>query len=188
MIDCREYNVAMRLELARKEIKDDPNRVAELAAYFTHAKLQPVHQALSLRSAMFIFFKLKNFATTATFCRRLLELNPSAKVKILHYCTTYTILRDAQISGVISGLASVIPLVEYLFYCCQESHCLASDWHWSASLWHRVLSRKLTSFKQYLTGFTGHAQRAHICQKLSSIMPDFRGQGNFIKFPVPFSA
>ncbi len=77
---CREYNVAMRLELARKEIKDDPNRVAELAAYFTHAKLQPVHQALSLRSAMFIFFKLKNFATTATFCRRLLELNPSAKV------------------------------------------------------------------------------------------------------------
>ena len=70
----------MRLELARKEIKDDPNRVAELAAYFTHAKLQPVHQALSLRSAMFIFFKLRNFATTATFCRRLLELNPSAKV------------------------------------------------------------------------------------------------------------
>lgn len=80
---CREYNVALRLELARKEIRDDPNRAAELAAYFTHAKLQPVHQALSLRSAMFIFFKLKNFATTAIFCRRLLELNPAAKVLIL---------------------------------------------------------------------------------------------------------
>jgi len=37
---CREYNVALRLELARKEVKDDPNRTAELAAYFTHAKLQ----------------------------------------------------------------------------------------------------------------------------------------------------
>lgn len=76
----REYSTALRLELARKEVKDDPNRTAELAAYFTHAKLQPVHQCLSLRSAMFIFFKMKNFATTATFCRRLLELNPPAKV------------------------------------------------------------------------------------------------------------
>jgi len=45
--------------------------------------LQPVHQCLSLRSAMFIFFKMKNFATTATFCRRLLELNPPAKVRLL---------------------------------------------------------------------------------------------------------
>ena len=32
--------MALRLELARKEVKDDPNRTAELAAYFTHAKLQ----------------------------------------------------------------------------------------------------------------------------------------------------
>jgi coatomer protein complex subunit alpha (xenin) len=77
---AREYSTALRLELARKEVKDDPNRTAELAAYFTHAKLQPVHQCLSLRSAMFIFFKMKNFATTATFCRRLLELNPPAKM------------------------------------------------------------------------------------------------------------
>jgi coatomer protein complex subunit alpha (xenin) len=59
-------------ELKRKEIKDgeDAGRNAELAAYFTHCKLQPVHTALSLRSAMTIFFKLKNFATCATFCRR----------------------------------------------------------------------------------------------------------------------
>ena len=42
---CREYNVALRTELKRKEMKDDPKRTAELAAYFTHAKLQPVHQA-----------------------------------------------------------------------------------------------------------------------------------------------
>ena len=77
----REYTIALRIELKRKELKDDPVRTAELAAYFTHAKLQPVHQALSLRSAMSIFFKLKNFATCATFCRRLLELNPGAKAR-----------------------------------------------------------------------------------------------------------
>lgn len=41
---------------------------------------QPVHLALSLRSAMAIFFKLRNFATAATFARRLLELNPGAKM------------------------------------------------------------------------------------------------------------
>lgn len=45
-------------------------RNAELAAYFTHCRLQAVHTALSLRSAMTIFFKIKNFATCATFCRR----------------------------------------------------------------------------------------------------------------------
>jgi Coatomer (COPI) alpha subunit C-terminus len=56
-------------------------RVAELAAYFTHANMQPVHLALSLRSAMSIFFKLKNFNTCASFCRRLLELNPGQKVR-----------------------------------------------------------------------------------------------------------
>ncbi len=80
----KEYHNALRCELKRKELKegdaDAPVRAAELAAYFTHCKLQPVHLALSLRSAMSIFFKLKNYATCATFCRRLLELNPGEKV------------------------------------------------------------------------------------------------------------
>ena len=44
-------------------------------------RLQRVHLALSLRSAMSIFFKLKNFNTCATFCRRLLELQPDEKVR-----------------------------------------------------------------------------------------------------------
>ncbi|KIY93966.1 Coatomer subunit alpha [Monoraphidium neglectum] len=59
---------------------EDAARAAELAAYFTHCALQPVHLALSLRSAMAIFFKLRNFATAATFARRLLELNPGQKM------------------------------------------------------------------------------------------------------------
>jgi Coatomer (COPI) alpha subunit C-terminus len=41
-----------------------------------------VLQALSLRNAMSMFYKIKNFKTCATFCRRLLELNPSAQVRI----------------------------------------------------------------------------------------------------------
>jgi Coatomer (COPI) alpha subunit C-terminus len=121
---CREYNIALRTELARKQTgADNVNRAAELAAYFTHAKLQPMHQvsvcsrsriascssstcedvslldpvsmagmginmgamllplqALSLRNAMSMFYKIKNFKTCSTFCRRLLELNPSAQV------------------------------------------------------------------------------------------------------------
>lgn len=36
----RDYNIALRLELKRRDIKDDPARVAELAAYFTHCNLQ----------------------------------------------------------------------------------------------------------------------------------------------------
>jgi len=77
---AREYTNALRIELGRKELKDDPARQAELAAYFTHCNLQPIHLSLSLRSAMSIFFKLKNFDTAATFCRRLLEQNPPPKV------------------------------------------------------------------------------------------------------------
>lgn len=66
--------------MKRREVKDDAKRAAELAAYFTHAKLQPYHTALALRSAMVIFAKLKNYNSCATFCRRMLELNSPQKV------------------------------------------------------------------------------------------------------------
>jgi coatomer protein complex subunit alpha (xenin) len=77
---ARDYNIALRVELKRRELKDQPQKAAELAAYFTHCNLQRVHLALSLRSAMTTFFKLKNFNTCATFCRRLLELQPDQKM------------------------------------------------------------------------------------------------------------
>lgn len=77
---AKEYMCALRIEIKRKEFKEDPNRAAELAAYFTHSQLQPIHLSLSLRSAMTLFFKLKNYNTAAGFCRRLLELNPPVKV------------------------------------------------------------------------------------------------------------
>ncbi|GBF89236.1 coatomer subunit alpha [Raphidocelis subcapitata] len=83
VVVCREYATGLLCELKRKELAgDEANapRAAELAAYFTHCQLQPMHLALSLRSAMAIFFKLRNFATAATFARRLLELKPGDKM------------------------------------------------------------------------------------------------------------
>eukprot|EP01023_Acetabularia_acetabulum_P015061 TRINITY_DN17311_c0_g1_i2.p1 TRINITY_DN17311_c0_g1~~TRINITY_DN17311_c0_g1_i2.p1 ORF type:complete len:493 (-),score=127.32 TRINITY_DN17311_c0_g1_i2:1091-2569(-) len=76
---CKEYHIGLRCELKKKEVAADQKKVAELAAYFTHCNLQPVHLMLSLRAAMTLFFKLKNYATCQTFCRRLLELNPGEK-------------------------------------------------------------------------------------------------------------
>ena len=76
---CREYSIGLRCELERRVAGVDETRSAELAAYFTHAALQPGHAVLALRSAMVLFYKLKNYATGATFCRRLLELNAPQK-------------------------------------------------------------------------------------------------------------
>ena len=76
----REYNIGLRCELERKTAPDDAKRGCELAAYFTHTKLHPTHLVLVLRSAMNASFKLKCYATSATFCRRMLELPLQPKV------------------------------------------------------------------------------------------------------------
>jgi hypothetical protein len=84
--ECREYNIALRTEMKRREIAtSDPQRAAELAAYFTHAKLEPYHTALALGSAMRILAKLKNYNSCATFCRRLLELNSTQKASWAYF-------------------------------------------------------------------------------------------------------
>jgi coatomer protein complex subunit alpha (xenin) len=72
---CREYITAIRLELKRKETTD-PIQQCALAAYFTHCKLQPIHTALGLRSAIKISSQqtVKNYIMCAGFCRRALEL------------------------------------------------------------------------------------------------------------------
>eukprot|EP01027_Heterolobosea_sp_BB2_P024293 GEZU01036571.1.p1 GENE.GEZU01036571.1~~GEZU01036571.1.p1 ORF type:complete len:1205 (-),score=317.64 GEZU01036571.1:47-3661(-) len=75
---CREYITAMVLELQRKEIKDaNPARSTELAAYFTHCSIQPIHLMLSLGSAMNVAYRAENFGHAAGFARRLLDLNPN---------------------------------------------------------------------------------------------------------------
>ncbi|XP_049880521.1 coatomer subunit alpha isoform X2 [Pectinophora gossypiella] len=92
---CREYLLGLRMECARKAMPkntlEEQKRTCEMAAYFTHCKLQPVHQILTLRTALNMFFKLKNYRTAASFARRLLELGPRPEVaqqarKILQAC------------------------------------------------------------------------------------------------------
>jgi len=78
---CREYILACTVELERRKIaKADPKRNCELAAYFTHFNLDPVHLILTLKSAQNFAFKLKNFNDAGAFARRLLELGPKPEL------------------------------------------------------------------------------------------------------------
>ena len=81
---CREYILGLSLELERKSLsKDVPNRLrrnCEMAAYFTHCNLQPIHSILTLRAAMNLFFKQNYFQNAKSFASRLLELGPKADV------------------------------------------------------------------------------------------------------------
>lgn len=92
---CREYLVGLKMEMARKEMPKktaaEQKRICEMAAYFTHCQLQPVHLVLTLRTAQNLAFKIRNFKTAASFARRLLELGPKPEVaqqtrKILQAC------------------------------------------------------------------------------------------------------
>jgi coatomer subunit alpha len=81
---CREYILGLMLESERKampkETLEQQKRSCEMAAYFTHCKLQPIHTILTLRTALNLFFKLKNFKTASSFAKRLLELGPKSDV------------------------------------------------------------------------------------------------------------
>nr|WDD38917.1 coatomer subunit alpha-1 [Fagopyrum tataricum] len=77
IIIVKEYVLGLKMELKRREIKEDPVRQQELAAYFTHCNLQAPHLRLALLNAMSVCFKAKNFSTAANFARRLLETNPA---------------------------------------------------------------------------------------------------------------
>jgi len=82
---CREYVLAIKIELKRKETTDLTQQ-AVLAAYFTQCRIQPIHQVLGLRSAIRLSSSVKAFAFCAHLCRRLLELcvsntNPAIEEK-----------------------------------------------------------------------------------------------------------
>ncbi|KAL8129264.1 hypothetical protein V2J09_018419 [Rumex salicifolius] len=79
IIIVKEYVLGLKMELKRREMKDDPIRQQELAAYFTHCNLQTPHLRLALLNAMSVCYKAKNFITAANFARRLLETNPTAE-------------------------------------------------------------------------------------------------------------
>jgi len=73
----REYVLGLRMEVKRKDLKNDATRQQELAAYFTNCKLQKVHMRLVLTSAMALCFKGGNYATAANFARMLLDNSPN---------------------------------------------------------------------------------------------------------------
>ncbi|XP_051150876.1 coatomer subunit alpha-1-like [Andrographis paniculata] len=77
IVIAKEYVLGLQMELKRRELKDDPDRQQELAAYFTHCNLQLPHTRLVLKNAMVACFNAKNLSTAANFARRLLETNPS---------------------------------------------------------------------------------------------------------------
>jgi len=115
---CREYLLGIRLELTRRDSKDE-NRKVELAAYFTHCNLQTPHLTLSLMSAMTAAYKINNFQTAASFAKRLLDLGPKpeivkkAKGVLQVYDKTptneHTLKYDERNPFVICGL-SLIPI------------------------------------------------------------------------------
>ncbi|CAL8073183.1 unnamed protein product [Calicophoron daubneyi] len=92
---CKEYIVGLSMELTRKMMPkqtiEDQVRNAELACYFTHCRLETPHLILTLRTAVNLLYKLKNYRSAAAMARRLLDLAPSIEVanqtrKILTAC------------------------------------------------------------------------------------------------------
>ncbi|KAF8406493.1 hypothetical protein HHK36_008582 [Tetracentron sinense] len=77
IIIVKEYVLGLQMELKRREIRDNPVRQQELAAYFTHCNLQMPHSRLALLNAMTVCYKAGNLNTAANFARRLLETNPT---------------------------------------------------------------------------------------------------------------
>jgi coatomer protein complex subunit alpha (xenin) len=76
---AREYAGALNVEVARKDVQDDPKRAVELAIYFTTYKMQNTHLVLTLGQAMSQAFKLKCMKTAGIMARRQLDLDPPAK-------------------------------------------------------------------------------------------------------------
>ncbi|OMH84718.1 Glycerol kinase, partial [Zancudomyces culisetae] len=77
---CREYILGLSIEKHRRDSAPSSTRLLELAAYFTHCSLQPVHEQLALQSAMSIAYKLKCYKSAASFANRLLNLGPSSRI------------------------------------------------------------------------------------------------------------
>ncbi|ORX92400.1 Coatomer, alpha subunit [Basidiobolus meristosporus CBS 931.73] len=81
---CREYIVGLQMERVRQNIRDDDKenvkRILELSAYFTHCDLQNSHKQLSLRLAMTLSFRYKNFRSASSFAGRLLDSSPPSRV------------------------------------------------------------------------------------------------------------
>ncbi|CAK9148235.1 unnamed protein product [Ilex paraguariensis] len=79
IVIVKEYVLGLQMELKRRELRDNPVRQQELAAYFTHCNLQLPHLRLALLNAMTVCYKAGNLKLAGNFARRILETNPSAE-------------------------------------------------------------------------------------------------------------
>jgi len=77
---CREYLIGLSLEITKRNLTKEANpdniRIAELSAYFTHCEMNDSHLQLTLKLAVNVMSKIKNYSTMEDFARRLLDLNP----------------------------------------------------------------------------------------------------------------
>jgi coatomer protein complex subunit alpha (xenin) len=75
---CKEYIIGLRIELARRALPaTEVKRNLELAAYFTHAELQPAHRLNALQVAMTQSFKAKNYHYASYFASEFLKIMPN---------------------------------------------------------------------------------------------------------------
>lgn len=93
---AQQYVLAMRIEMERRKTDADPVRQAQLAAYFTHCKMQPVHMALALRGAIKAAYKIKCYKSSAGFCRKILELAVAS-----NQSTIANLVNAKQIKGIL---------------------------------------------------------------------------------------
>lgn len=74
ILTCRQYITGLILESAISSNSSDKQKQLELAAYFTHCQLQQKHVSLTLKKAMTIAFKEKNYALVLEFGTRLSKI------------------------------------------------------------------------------------------------------------------
>lgn len=71
---CREYILALRVDAVKRQSTGDPVRSLELSAYMAACNLQPVHRILSLRAAMGLAHKLKDYIYAAFFAKKIVQI------------------------------------------------------------------------------------------------------------------
>ncbi|CAD8067799.1 unnamed protein product [Paramecium sonneborni] len=69
---CLNYIMAMKCELAKKD--QEISRQIELACYMSMCDLQPAHRSLTLRAAMSLSYKNKNYITGSQLAQQLIKL------------------------------------------------------------------------------------------------------------------
>lgn len=124
MGECREYLIGISIELERRALAtsepDQVARILELAALFTHVQMQPQHQMLALRIAMMEARRVGNLAMAGHFARRLIELQPPAKV--VQVAQQIVSLSDRQPRDVVPVPSYSVHETDYVV--CAGSHTL----------------------------------------------------------------